>query len=280
MQEIDETVRVPDFGHFFGTSVYTTGVPADGSCLVHSFFYVTDMEYRKKCQTCRTSLVTEFRERMADVDKKVLENSGYDTCNLERVRAELRHEGGYLDNNALQLIMYMTKYNIVVLDQNTAEIVCHQSKIAGEDDKIERLNDPLVDKERECVLLYLIGRNHYQPIFIKKECGDSRYVFSYYSEAMKTLRSRYLKCCSEDGYNSGNCHMRDNNDYQSRAISQNKNTELGTMSFFDLQRLAVSIGVDIDTCSSFSSECLRPMLEHAIVTKLGTKRSCTSRSCP
>jgi len=140
--------------------LYRTGVPPDGSCLLHSIHKSLDNNtnedvYREKATQLRRKLVEYIERNPEAVTEK------YKLLK----KMHIKNYGTFLGLKEVQFIMDFMKVNIIFINDSTRTFLVPSGTFT-------------FDRSNKYILVYHIDSIHFEPLHIKTEDGGDKYVFT------------------------------------------------------------------------------------------------------
>ena len=191
MLDVDK-LEVYENKHF--KNLYRVGVHPDGTCLIHSFLYLTDPNYRKLSVANKHTEGINYRTKLASIILKALNSKAKHTKRIksffENIDAFIDKDEyptmekyietfiadplEYLDEHFIHFLETLKLVNIIVFN-NTGELY---------------IRDTTYNTDHDTILMYNINNIHFEPIVVKKN-NTTKYVLD--SEDDKNIVDKLIR---------------------------------------------------------------------------------------
>ena len=158
-------------------NLYRVGVHADGTCLIHSFLFLTDEKYRKLSIEEKKIVGHEYRDELGNIllskkinkhiklfidsVSKIVISDGYSSLQ-EYVNNVVKKPDEFLDDVFISFLEALKRINIVVMKNNTFY-----------------MRGDVYSENRDTILISNIDSFHFEPLmFINKDSINPIYVLT------------------------------------------------------------------------------------------------------
>lgn len=194
----EQPLDVNIYDTILGSSFVRTGVPGDGSCLIHSILFLTMYTYRENLKNGNDSANFELvREKRLALSESPIIHQHYPTpAKIDNIR----NPKISLDLLFSRVYMCIEKLNIIFINGNNGDLACGQSAI---DDPLE--NDACIadailkNPDWPFVFVYFIG-THFEPLsMIHRDSTTRQRVFYRDDPCVCNVIRRYTLVCNNSG---------------------------------------------------------------------------------